>query len=77
MCCTLLVYLLALKLTKDDYPSVAAALLFGLHPVHIENVAWVLGVNELVLAVFLISSFICYLVWRERGPDEKTAISAG
>jgi protein O-mannosyl-transferase len=68
--CTLLVYLLARELTKDAFFSIAAALLFGLHPVHIEGAAWALGSNELVLSVFLIGFFLCYLISRR---DEQDA----
>src|SRR5689334_11696653 len=38
MLATLLVYLLARRLLKDEVTALVAALLFGLHPVHIEAV---------------------------------------
>jgi len=58
---TLLVYYLARQLLKDRLAGLFAALIFGLHPVHADAVAWVSGVTEPLLALFLIPSFLCYL----------------
>jgi len=63
----LLVYLLAFRLSRDELLAGGSALLFGLHPVHIEAVAWVSGVTEPLLAVFFLSSFLCFIRSRERG----------
>ncbi len=62
---TLLVYMLARRLVKDELTAGMAALIFGLHPVHIEAVAWISGVTEPLLALFLISAFLFYMDWRE------------
>jgi tetratricopeptide (TPR) repeat protein len=45
--------------------AVLAASFFGLHPVHIEAVAWVSGVTEPLLGVLFIFSFLCYLRARD------------
>ncbi len=63
---TALVFMLALRLTGDRKVALITALLFGLHPVHLEGVAWVSGVTEPLLALFLIPSFLAYLNYRER-----------
>lgn len=63
---TYLVYVLARRLTGDDRTPLLAALIFGLHPVHIESVAWISGVTDPLLALFLLPSFLCYLKARER-----------
>ncbi len=57
---TLLVYFLALSLLPDRWTAAWAALIFGLHPVHIEPVAWVSGATDVLLAILLIASFLCY-----------------
>ena len=62
---TFMVYLLARRLLKDQWTALITALIFGLHPVHIEAVAWVAGVTEPLLALFLIPAFLFYLNWRE------------
>jgi hypothetical protein len=58
---TMLVYLLAVNLVQDRITAAGSALIFGLHPVHIEAVAWVSAVNELLMAMLFIASFLCYL----------------
>src|SRR5262249_15497140 len=73
LCSTLLVYLLIRKLTAQTFVAGTAALLFGLHPVHIESAAWVLGANEALLAVFFLASFLCYLIWRNM-PETNQAV---
>lgn len=75
---TLLVYLLARRLLKDQFTAVVAAVIFGLHPVHIEAVAWVSGATESLLAVLLIPAFLSYLNWREsRAGVTEAAITVG
>jgi protein O-mannosyl-transferase len=74
---TLLLYLLALRLKIGRDVALLAALIFGLHPAHIEAVAWISGVNEPLLGIFLIGSFLAYLK-SEAEPAESrkaTAIS--
>lgn len=58
---TLLVYYLASKLFGDRLTAATAALIFGIHPVHIEAVAWVSGVTDPSMTFLVISSFLCYL----------------
>ncbi|MGO8815283.1 MAG: tetratricopeptide repeat protein [Terriglobia bacterium] len=58
---TLLVYLLAYRLGIGRDVALLAALIFGLHPAHIEAVAWISGVNEPLLGIFLISSLLAYV----------------
>lgn len=58
---TLLVYWLARRMVRDRLTPCLAALIFGLHPVHVEAVAWVSGVPETMMALLLIGSFLCYL----------------
>ncbi len=58
---TLLVYFLARRLTDDWRIGVMASAVFGLHPVHIESVAWVSAINEPVTAAAVVGSFLCYL----------------
>jgi tetratricopeptide (TPR) repeat protein len=74
---TLLVYLLARRLLKDQFSAGVAAVVFGLHPVHIEAVAWVSGATESLLAVLLIPAFLCYLNWRESRAAAAGAKTAG
>ena len=69
---TYLVYLLARRLTVDKGTALIAALIFGLHPVHIESVAWISGVTDPLLALFLLPAFLCYLNARERTAHRRS-----
>ena len=63
---TALVYRLARRLGGDDFVAALAALIFGLHPIHVESVAWISGVTDPLMAVFVLGSFLTYLAYRER-----------
>jgi len=58
---TYLVFALARKLAGNRNTAAIAAVLFGLHPVHVENVAWLSSVNDLLMSVLLAASFLAYL----------------
>ncbi|HEV2248722.1 MAG TPA: tetratricopeptide repeat protein [Terriglobia bacterium] len=62
---TYLVYALARRLTGDQWTALIAALIFGIDPVHIESVAWISGVTDPLLALFLLPAFLCYLDARD------------
>ena len=64
---TYLVFLLAWRLTGDRWTAWIAALLYGLHPVHVESVAWISGVADPLLAVFFLGSLLAYLRRRQPG----------
>jgi hypothetical protein len=72
---TLLVFLLALRLGISRDAGLLAALIFGLHPAHIEAVAWVSGVTEPLLGVLLLASFLAYVQWRLEGARQWKLIS--
>jgi tetratricopeptide (TPR) repeat protein len=64
---TLLLYFLALRLTGNALASGAAALLFGIHPAHIEVAAWLSGVTESLFAVLALGAILCQLRGRRAG----------
>jgi len=69
---TVLVFLLGLVLTRvagQPGPpglagSAAAALLFAVHPIHTESVAWMAGRSDVVCAVFFLAAILFYLLHR-------------
>jgi tetratricopeptide (TPR) repeat protein len=72
---TALVYQLALRLTRAQKIAAMAALIFGVHPVHIESVAWISGVTEPLLALLMIPAFLAFLNYREKKGTHWLAIS--
>ncbi len=61
------VYLVALALTQHRLTAIAAAMLFVVHPVHVEAVAWISSRKDLVAAAFVLPCFLAYLKYRQRG----------
>jgi hypothetical protein len=72
---TLLVCLLACRLGISRDAALLAALIFGLHPAHIEAVAWISGVTEPLLGMFLLASFLAYVEWRRARARKWIVIS--
>src|SRR5581483_3125500 len=70
---TYLSYLLARRITATAWTAAVAAVLFGLHPVHIETAAWISGVGDSLYSAFVLGAFVCYLRRREM----KTAAAYG
>ena len=66
---TLLVYYTAARLLEDRLAALFTALIFGLHPTHVEAVAWVAGVTEPLFAIFLFGSYLFYL--KQRTPSAR------
>lgn len=64
---TLLLYLVVRDLSGSDAPAFIAALLFGIHPMHVEPVAWAADQKDLLYAVFFAGALYVYLRYRESG----------
>ena len=60
------VYLVAFALTQQRITAIAAALLFVVHPAHVEAVAWISNRKDLVAAAFLLLCVLAYLKYRQR-----------
>jgi hypothetical protein len=60
-----LVFLVALALTNNRIISIASAILFIVHPVHVEAIAWISSRKDLVAATFILPSFLVYLKYRK------------
>ena len=61
------VYLVALALTQQRITAIVAALLFVVHPAHVEAVAWISSRKDLVAAAFVLLCVLAYLKYRQRG----------
>lgn len=77
MAATYLVFRVSRQLTCDRTIAFAAALLFGLHPAHIENVAWIAGVTDPLMACFVLGSCSAFLSFRDSGKISQLVWSLG
>ncbi|HLJ49570.1 MAG TPA: tetratricopeptide repeat protein [Bryobacteraceae bacterium] len=59
----LLVFVLMDRLTGDPVTASIAALFFGVHPCHIESVAWVSGITDPLMAAFMLGSLLTRRRW--------------
>ena len=65
------------KVTGDQKIAVIGALLFAVHPLKSESVAWISGLSDLLLAMFLLPSFYFYMIYREKEERKYLAWSGG
>jgi tetratricopeptide (TPR) repeat protein len=72
-----LAFLVFEKITKDLRVSAIASLLFAVHPLRSESVAWISGVTDPLLAIFMLTSFYLYVRYREEGRRKLLAASVG
>ena len=56
-----LVYWFSWKLSRSLFVAVFTALLFGLHPMHVESFAWISGRKDMLYAAFYFAACIAYL----------------
>ncbi len=65
---TVLVYWFVQLLTKRPVAAAVAALLFGLHPMHVESIAWIAGRKDVIYGVFYMAACVTYVYYvRETG----------
>lgn len=69
-CCWLL-FALVRSEGLGDWPALAAACLFAVHPVHVESVAWIAGRTDSLCAAL----FLCAFLVQRRGPGSSTTIA--
>jgi hypothetical protein len=70
-----LVYVLLRQLTKSRFVAWTTAVLFAVHPVQIETVAWISSFKGVLSGTFVLASLICWLRPRPTGRDESWAIA--
>ncbi|MDP4266743.1 MAG: tetratricopeptide repeat protein [Bacteroidota bacterium] len=63
---TLLVFIFFKKLSSNNYVATIVAVLFGIHTLHIESVAWVSERKDVSYAFFYILALITYLDYKKK-----------
>ncbi|HLG78626.1 MAG TPA: glycosyltransferase family 39 protein, partial [Ktedonobacteraceae bacterium] len=49
----------------DEQSALVSTLIFALHPIHIESVAWISGVTDPLLALFTLLCLLCFIRFRK------------
>ena len=70
---TFLLYLVALRLSRQPLAAGAGAALFALHPVQAETVSWICCTNDLLACFFVLASVHAYLRARESAGGRSIA----
>lgn len=73
----LLLYLLLLRATRRPWPSVAAALLFLVHPLQVESVAWAVERKTVLSTVLGLAALHAYLWYAARPRAARMALVLG
>lgn len=74
---TILVYWFVNLLTRRPVAAAVTALLFGLHPMHVESIAWIAGRKDPLYGVFYIGACIAYLQYVRTTDTKKWLLYGG
>lgn len=61
----LLVFGIAVRFWGDGWLAPWTALLFAVHPIHVEAIGWISARSDLICSLFFLASVYCYLIYRE------------
>jgi len=70
-----LVFLLALRMTARPEAAFAVAALFGVHPMHVESVAWIAERKDMLYALFYLLAMSAYWRYLEAGGRRFLALT--
>ncbi len=62
---TVLIYLITLRIAGNGFIAFAAALLFGVHTLHVESVAWIAERKDVLYTFFYFAAFLLYVKYDE------------
>jgi protein O-mannosyl-transferase len=71
--CTLAVFWLVLLLARSAAAATVASLFFGIHPLHVESVAWISGRKDVLYTLFYLLACIFYARWIAGGRKRPVA----
>lgn len=67
---TFMSYQAARRILQDGTQAGFVALLFGLHPIHVESVAWVSGLTDPLMSIFVLGALWAWITG-EQNPDRR------
>jgi tetratricopeptide (TPR) repeat protein len=66
-----LIFQLTLLLSKDRWVAFGTSLLFGIHPMHVEAVAWITARKDLLYTLFYVAGLIVYFLYLKQHDRKK------
>jgi len=63
---SILLFLVLARMTRNVWPSALAAVLFAVHPLHVESVAWVAERKDMLSMFFWVLGMGAYALYRQR-----------
>lgn len=70
--CTFFVFVLFTKLGLSRTAALFGALLFGIHPMRVESVAWVTERKDVLYGMFFLGALLCYINYLKAERNNKT-----
>lgn len=71
-----LVYVISVRLSNGSHlTGFVVALIFGIHPMHVESVAWISGRKDMVSGMFFLLSVIAYLNYIQQAQQKGLVLS--
>ncbi len=70
--CSIAVYFFVKKLSGRTVAATIAGLLFGLHPMHVESVAWAAGRKDILYGLFYVLAMTSYVYYLRTEGGKKT-----
>lgn len=68
---TWLVFKVCMRLSSNSVTAVIVSLLFGIHPMHVESVAWASERKDVLYAAFYLAALLAYLQYISSGTKTK------
>lgn len=72
----LLVYQVGVKILRERWTAALAALLFAVHPIHAESVAYIAASTDLLVTLFTLLAFLAYFHYREEGASPAYLVAS-
>lgn len=69
------VFLLVRAISSSRPTAFLAALIFGLHTIHVESVAWIASRKDLLYTAFYLPALLCYVQYAKRGGKKWIALT--
>jgi tetratricopeptide (TPR) repeat protein len=74
---TLVLFVVLRRVTGARWPSAFVALIFGIHPLHVESVAWIAERKDVLSALFWMLTMWAYAAYVERSTKPRYLLTLG